>query len=95
MSNLGFLRFADCDTSCLIGVAIAFALFIGVLSSTLFSTEQVFDYEGQKTKEEPSSSASSKFIPFGKIAPYLMTSTGRAHAEEANPQEASRGGCSG
>ena len=45
--QLWFLRFSECDTTCLIGVVIAFALFVGVLSSTMFSSEQVFDYEGQ------------------------------------------------
>ena len=43
-------EFEDCDTSCLIGCLVAFALFVGVLTSTMFSTDQVFDYPAQTPK---------------------------------------------
>ena len=87
MTNLGFLRFADCDTSCLIGVAIAFALFIGVLSSTLFSTEQVFDYEGQKTSEVSSSSATSKLRAIIGFELYLSCDAAEPPRKKNTPKK--------
>ena len=45
MFKVLIFEFEECSTSCLIGVLIAFALFVAILSSTMFSSEQVFDYD--------------------------------------------------
>jgi hypothetical protein len=42
--TIGVFHFDECNTSCWIGVVVAFALFVGVLTTTIFSADQVFDY---------------------------------------------------
>ncbi len=42
--TIGAFQFEACNTSCWIGVVVAFALFVGVLTTTMCSSDQVFDY---------------------------------------------------